>query len=154
MRIFQPPCRYSDWTISIWHINPKWHAAAFHTKPCSSLLKNSRGDLPLCQEVCSRTGVGGIWRTLWQRACPSSTIDIAFNHPTIFPRGPYWGLSLQCLQLVRIHFPCQESGRGGRGLNGTSPRYCSFGQHSCCWHTVWGTDMGVGWHRSPFYFST
>ena len=30
-------CQCRDWTISVWHINNKWHAAAFHTKPFSSL---------------------------------------------------------------------------------------------------------------------
>ena len=32
VRISQNPCRCSDWTISMWHINPKWHVGAFHEK--------------------------------------------------------------------------------------------------------------------------
>ena len=37
--IFQTLCRHSDWMISVCHINPKWHAGAFHTKPFSFLLR-------------------------------------------------------------------------------------------------------------------
>ena len=36
-RISQMRCQRSGWTISVWHINTKWHAAAFHTKPFSSI---------------------------------------------------------------------------------------------------------------------
>ena len=36
--IFQMPCLRSYWTISVGHINPKWHAAAFHTNAFSYLL--------------------------------------------------------------------------------------------------------------------
>ena len=34
---------HSDWTVYIWHINPKWHAVAFHTKPFSSLTRTWPG---------------------------------------------------------------------------------------------------------------
>ena len=105
-----------------------------------------RGDLTLCQEVHGRPVGGAIWRTLWQISWPSSTIDLEFDRPIIYPRGTYWGWIFQHLQPGRRHLPCQESGAGVWWWYGTSTQKCYFGQPSCCWHTVWETEMGMGWH--------
>ena len=119
------------------------------------LFRNcSQGNLLLCQYFPGCPVGGAIWRRLWQRACPSSTRDQEFGRPTICPRGPYWGWSFQHPQSVRIHCPCQESGAGGWWLHGTTPQECSFCINSCCWHTLWGTDMGVGYYRLLFCGST
>ena len=39
VRISQTPFRCSDWKISVWHINPKWHSLAFHMNPFYSFQK-------------------------------------------------------------------------------------------------------------------
>ena len=94
------------------------------------------------------------WRPLWKRGCPSSIRDPKFDCPTIYPRGHYRRWCFKCLQSGQINFPCQESGSGGWWWHGTSPLECFFGWHSYCWHTVWGTYMGVGWHWWPCCGST
>ena len=59
VHISQTRCRRSDWMISMCHINPKWHAAAFHTKPFSYLLRPLPGRpsiFPRCSRSSGRRG--------------------------------------------------------------------------------------------------
>ena len=169
--VFCAPQKYVPAWSCQWEFSKHYADAAIGRSPCvtsilSDTLRNfrqsrfllfydhSQGDLLFCQEVHGCLLGGASWGPLWQRSCPSSTRDSNFDRPTICPRGPYWSWCFQHLQSGRRHCPCHESGAGVWWWNGTIPRECSFGWHSYCWHTLWGTDMGVGWHWLPCCGST
>ena len=109
-------------TISVCHINPKWHTVAFHMKPFSSLPLPflgrpsvvPRGSRSSGRRDQLKASLKNILTLLHQ-----ISITIPPHH---LPQGPYWGWRFLRPQFGRRHFPCQKSGSGGWWWNGTSPQ--------------------------------
>ena len=70
VRISQIPCQCSDWTISVWHIKPKWHAPAFCTKLFSSLPRPFLGRPSIVTRVLRSSGSRGQMKAYLKNSLP------------------------------------------------------------------------------------
>ena len=147
MRIYQTPCRCSDWTISMWHINPKWQRRGpfIRSRFLLSFREPFPGETLHCDKRFAVVRGDDPDEGLFEKLPAPPPPEI--QNSTASPSAP--GDPIEAGVFNTSNRAEDISLVRNQGLEVDDDMELAPGNVPLDETHVWGADMGVGWHWSP-----